>query len=186
MTAALPPPPPPSTAPGAAGLGQSLTLSAPCELLSGPNSNVTSVVETSLIQVYRVTFKNHFHEQVFVFSCVSSFDHSLMQCIFFFLHLPVQGQACCQVLGAQTWIKCRLSLKGAYGRQWNQMPGWWWSETGAHTSRERAWGEGSPREKMLDLPHRCHVTQWLYEDVTRPQRCVRGKQWKSTGSLSSP
>lgn len=84
MTAALPPPPPPSTAPGAAGLGQSLTLSAPCELLSGPNSNVTSVVETSLIQVYRVTFKNHFHEQVFVFSCVSSFDHSLMQCIFFF------------------------------------------------------------------------------------------------------
>lgn len=78
---------------GAAGLAQVLMLPAPSQLLSGPNSNVTTVVEISLIQIYRVTFKKHFHKQVFVFPCVSSFDHSLMQCIFFFLQLPILGQA---------------------------------------------------------------------------------------------
>lgn len=84
-----------------------LVSSLHCLHLSGPNSNVTSVVETSLIQIYRVTFKNHFHEQVFVFSYVSSFGHSLRQCIFFFFTSACSGPG---------------MLPGAGGTGMDQMP----------------------------------------------------------------
>ena len=142
-------------------MGTRICMSSFCCL---PETITILLISSTSIKNKKLKKPPHFHEWIFTFSCIRTFDCSLIHCFFcfcfFYIHLFWARFIWCQVLGTQEQM---WSLpKGILCLIGNQKGGWLWqvfswlesSVTKPHSphgggSSERVWSSG---ENAASLP----------------------------------